>query len=362
MVEPKKKVVKNKVEKEEKVVRPKRKKTINQAKSEALAVVAAGLETVGHEEIVEPTEEFAPKLKKKRRLGLFWKIFITVVLVFVVATSVFSFGLYRMGWSGGIVDSVKKVVPFPAVVINWINFITLGDYEQEVAFIKDVYSKLPAPNGIDFTTDAGKAKLKDYEKQITDAMVRNKIIDLLGVKYGISVSASDIEDQYQQYVQTNGEEAVAKIPAIRAEIKSYLVSQKLSEKVPVQLKLREIFFKVSNWNDKALVAKKKKLADGVIKQLDQGGSFTELAKKLSEDIQTKAGGGDLGYVLKGELTKELETVVFALDKGKYTTVQKINEGYVILLVEDKRGNVDMSFEDWITSETNKATIWRLVKI
>ncbi|OCJ11175.1 peptidylprolyl isomerase [Rhizobium sp. AC44/96] len=77
-------------------------------------------------------------------------------------------------------------------------------------------------------------------------------------------------------------------------------------------------------------------AQDVIKQLDAGKNFAELAKEKSTD-PNKADGGDLGYFTKGRMVKEFEDAAFALDKGTYSkTPVKTDFGYHVILVEDKR--------------------------
>jgi len=77
-------------------------------------------------------------------------------------------------------------------------------------------------------------------------------------------------------------------------------------------------------------------AKDVIKQLDAGKNFADLAKEKSTD-PNEADGGDLGYFTKGRMVKEFEDAAFALDKGAYTkTPVKTDFGYHVILVEDKR--------------------------
>ncbi|KQV73344.1 peptidylprolyl isomerase [Rhizobium sp. Root1220] len=77
-------------------------------------------------------------------------------------------------------------------------------------------------------------------------------------------------------------------------------------------------------------------AQDIIKQLDAGKDFAELAKEKSTD-PNKTDGGDLGYFTKGRMVKEFEDAAFALEKGTYTkTPVKTDFGYHVILVEDKR--------------------------
>jgi len=85
-------------------------------------------------------------------------------------------------------------------------------------------------------------------------------------------------------------------------------------------------------------------AKAIIKELDAGKNFAELAKLKSTD-PNKSDGGDLGYFKKGQMVPEFETAAFALTKGTYTkTPVKTQFGYHVILVEDKRIAPPPSFD------------------
>ncbi|MDO1584131.1 peptidylprolyl isomerase [Rhizobium oryzicola] len=85
-------------------------------------------------------------------------------------------------------------------------------------------------------------------------------------------------------------------------------------------------------------------AKDIIKQLDAGKDFVELAKAKSED-SSKSDGGDLGYFTKGRMVPEFEEAAFALQKGTYTkTPVKSQFGYHVIKVEDKRDAQPPAFD------------------
>ncbi|MFO1058063.1 MAG: peptidylprolyl isomerase [Dongiaceae bacterium] len=78
-------------------------------------------------------------------------------------------------------------------------------------------------------------------------------------------------------------------------------------------------------------------ANDIIKQLDGGADFKELASKDSLDKKAAANGGDLGYFSAQDMVPEFAEAAFALDKGQYTKKPvKTRFGWHIILVEDKR--------------------------
>ncbi|THK35281.1 peptidylprolyl isomerase [Ensifer sp. MPMI2T] len=85
-------------------------------------------------------------------------------------------------------------------------------------------------------------------------------------------------------------------------------------------------------------------AKAVIKELDAGKSFVDLAKAKSSD-PNKDDGGDLGYFAKGRMVPEFEAAAFALEKGTYTkTPVKTQFGFHVILVEDKRPQAPPTLE------------------
>ncbi len=77
-------------------------------------------------------------------------------------------------------------------------------------------------------------------------------------------------------------------------------------------------------------------AKDIIKQLDEGADFAELAKKYSDDGSASE-GGDLGYFGKGTMVDEFEDAVVELEVGEYTKEPvKSTYGYHIILKVDEK--------------------------
>lgn len=78
--------------------------------------------------------------------------------------------------------------------------------------------------------------------------------------------------------------------------------------------------------------KAKKKAEKIIKQLNEGADFKELAKKYSNDDATASNGGDLGYFDLDDMTEEFSNAVKKLNKDEYTKEPvKTTYGYHIIL-------------------------------
>lgn len=85
-----------------------------------------------------------------------------------------------------------------------------------------------------------------------------------------------------------------------------------------------------------ILVKTKEEAEELIKKLEAGAKFEDLAKENSTD-GSAANGGDLGYFTQGQMVPEFEKAAFSLNKGEYTKEPVQTQfGFHIIQLEDKR--------------------------
>ena len=78
-------------------------------------------------------------------------------------------------------------------------------------------------------------------------------------------------------------------------------------------------------------------AKDLIKKLEGGAKFDELANANTTDPSGKDSGGDLGWFSKEQMVPEFADAAFKLKKGQFTTTPvKTQFGWHVILVEDKR--------------------------
>lgn len=94
-----------------------------------------------------------------------------------------------------------------------------------------------------------------------------------------------------------------------------------------------------------ILVKTKEEAEAIIKELDAGGNFEEIAKAKSSDPGSGAQGGDLGYFGPGQMVPSFEQAALALEVGTYTKVPVQSDfGWHVIKVEDKRVKQPPAFE------------------
>ncbi len=81
---------------------------------------------------------------------------------------------------------------------------------------------------------------------------------------------------------------------------------------------------------------KRALLAGALERVRAGTPFADVAREVSEDVATKAQGGDLGFVGRGQKAAAMDSALFALEPGQISDVLEIPGGFVLLKVEEKR--------------------------
>lgn len=114
------------------------------------------------------------------------------------------------------------------------------------------------------------------------------------------------------------------------ELSKYYEAHKAEYVRPEQVALREIEVTTQGKKPEEIPDLKKK-AETALKRVQDGEDFGEIAKRLS-DGSTKSQGGFLGIYKRGELSKELEDVVFKMKKNDLTEVMETKQGFLVLQV------------------------------
>ena len=155
-------------------------------------------------------------------------------------------------------------------------------------------------------------KISEFKRSYRDDM-RGK---LLAEKYtssltsSISISRGDVVDFYNTYKDS--------LPSFPTLYKTHHI---LLEIKPSEKSQKTAYEKTLN----------------IKKEIVQGLSFEEAAKKYSSDPGSRDEGGNLGYVSRGVFVDEFEKVVFTVEKNKLTDPVKTKYGYHLIEVLERTG-------------------------
>jgi peptidyl-prolyl cis-trans isomerase D len=119
------------------------------------------------------------------------------------------------------------------------------------------------------------------------------------------------------------------------EIQQYFSAHQADYSVPEQARSRHILIKVAAGADAKTDAAAKAKAMGLLKQIQGGANFADLAKKNSDDPGSKDAGGELGFAKRKAMVPEFDNALFTQKVGD-TKIVKTQFGYHIIQVEERQ--------------------------
>jgi peptidyl-prolyl cis-trans isomerase D len=119
------------------------------------------------------------------------------------------------------------------------------------------------------------------------------------------------------------------------EIQQYYQAHQSEYSIAEQSRARHILIKVAPGADAKTDAAAKAKAEALLKQIQGGANFAELAKKNSDDPGSKDAGGELGFAQRGHMVPEFDNAIFTQKVGDNKIV-KTQFGYHIVQVEERQ--------------------------
>ncbi len=125
------------------------------------------------------------------------------------------------------------------------------------------------------------------------------------------------------------------------EITNFYLENKEEFKEPSLVRARHIFIKVEDEETREEELSK---IYALYALLNEGADFGRVAFEHSDGHNAEQ-YGDMGYVLEGELLKELDEVIFSLELGRISEIIDTDYGYHIVKIEGKKpGRIKSIFE------------------
>lgn len=156
-----------------------------------------------------------------------------------------------------------------------------------------------------------------------------------------------------EYLSFLPKDFTSKVKVDPAEVKEYYEIGQDNYIEPAQVKLAHIYLKPAKTEEESKAVKAK--AEDILKKIKAGEDFAELAKKFSEGAAASK-GGELGWMLKDNLTPQLSVPVSALKPGEVTGVVETEGGFHILKLEEKKDRRVKSFEEVKDQITKKISL------
>src|SRR3972149_760404 len=179
-------------------------------------------------------------------------------------------------------------------------------YNEE---IEETLNDIKKMNGFKSDTEMEEASLQDYKREIKEQLIILKLINR-EIKSKISASDKEVEEYYQLHKG------------------SYILPES------IRIGYVNITVKSSDSEDDATKASGK--INSILADLNNNISLSELKRRYSDSREINV-VNDLGFIKKGNLLPELESVAFSLNEGELSNVIKTSSGfYIIKMIERKK--------------------------
>lgn len=122
------------------------------------------------------------------------------------------------------------------------------------------------------------------------------------------------------------------------------VAQQVKALSSERVRVQRILIRLSPGASETEKRRALRTAQEIKKKIDGGADFAAIAKDESEDPESAARGGDIGFVLRGVATPELEKAAFSLGVGETSAPILTEVGYHVIRVTERRAADKPEFE------------------
>jgi peptidyl-prolyl cis-trans isomerase SurA len=196
--------------------------------------------------------------------------------------------------------------------------------------------------------DMGISVETELVKKLDELRIANKLKDMDELEKAVTsqgMNWDDFRGNMRNRLLTQaviGKEVGSHITITHEEALKYYDAHKSEFVKPEQVALRSIEIHTDGKTPPEIVELRKKI-DGLVKRVQDGEDFGELAKRFS-DGSTASQNGYLGIYKRGELSKEFEAKVFVMKKREMTDVIETKQGFLVLQVLERYEEGEQPYE------------------
>ena len=221
-------------------------------------------------------------------------------------------------------DEVKDEIVIHRLESLITGGVTVGDQE-----VKDAYLK----NNIKIKFDYAVISSDDLRKTINPS---DSDLEAFFKRNAARYSSAVPEERKVSYFAFTPNDLPGGIPQpTQQDIQAYYNQHKDEYSTSEQARSRHILIAVPAGADAKTDAAAKAKAEGILKQIQSGADFADLAKKFSDDPGSKDKGGELGFAQRKTMVPEFDNAIFTQKIGD-TQIVKSQFGYHIVQVEERQ--------------------------
>lgn len=255
-----------------------------------------------------------------------------------------------------------KIIYDVAIILVLAVLVTI----VSLRYIKPHSEIVATVNGENITKDElYQAMLADGGKQVLERIITNRLIMAEGARLGIEVTDEEIADEIDNMINNN---FYGMTDYFYQTLEQYgLTEEALKEDLKTEIVLRKIVLEQINISDEQareyfstnqerfnipeqvkarhILVDSREEAEEVIRLLNNGKDFSELAREYSKDLVSAEQGGNLGFFQRGEMAPQFEEVAFSLPLNQPSEPVETTYGFHIIEVLDRKAAQKVTFEE-----------------
>lgn len=251
--------------------------------------------------------------------------------------------------SGESPKSNNKVWPIISLVLAVLLVFALF----KSPFAKSSNEAVANVDGVEITKDMlYNELLKSGGESALTNLINQKIVDQAAKKANVTVTQAEIDERLKEMVdqygsQENLDQALMQYGMTMDNLKENLmINLKITKLINPEVTDKEISDTFEQYKEafntpeqvrtSEILVQTEDEAKEVIKELEGGKDFAELAKSKSLDTATKDNGGDTDFYAQGQKDEAIEAVAFKLAKDEVSSPVKTDNGYVVIKLTDRK--------------------------
>lgn len=251
-------------------------------------------------------------------------VVISASLFIAVAVSLFAYGataLYKLQSTSTFVYRITQVVPFPVARVRG----SMVSYESYLFELRHYIHYYETQQKLSFQTVEGKQQLANYKERALQHVVDDTYIKELARKNKVTVTNAEVD---AQIAIVRNQNRLGTSNQVFEDVLRDFWGWSLNDfkrSLREQLLARKVVSKLDTGSHAKV--------DAALKELNNGLSFAEAAKKYSVNPATKDVGGDYPVPIdksNRDIDARVTAAIFALKPGQYSGV--IDTGYTLEIV------------------------------
>ena len=273
-------------------------------------------------------------------------VIVTIIVLLGVLNFIFGISVYAAKSEDKVTKLFIGILQLPAIFTS-SGTVSVEEFLHNKNYVLHFYE----------ATDQGELDEEVLLKQIREQLVENKIIDNAADKYKISLTKEEKETAIQSIIDENGgadevEKVLKELYGLNLKqfeklVSSQLLREKINNELIQRAKVSHILIRATDDATEEQISAAKVKIDTVRAEIIAGKTFSDAAKEYSEDVGSNELGGSLDPFSRGEMVQEFEDAAFSTPIGEITDPIRTSFGWHIMLINERTGEIENSFEAWL---------------